>query len=176
MTESSESQRPQQRALFNLQSTPEFPEKNDKIQASGKQKTQPKYFVFPDDSSVTGSEQPELELQESQLEIAGSSEGRSQRVSVLSKGIESSSSHENMPDPEQNVRKEAPKELQSPLAKAMLAKFDETFQSSPVEKKKSKRLKIYAFKHLESVEQDILRISQRKGWQINASEDVKLSS
>ena len=81
-----------------------------------------------------------------------------------------------MPDPEQNVRKEAPKELQSPLAKAMLAKFDETFQSSPVEKKKSKRLKIYAFKHLESVEQDILRISQRKGWQINASEDVKLSS
>ena len=65
-----------------------------------------------------------------------------------------------MGEPPQTVRAQASREQQSPLAKAVLAKFDETFQSSSVEKKKNKRLKIYAFKHMQGIEHDILRISQ----------------
>ena len=52
----------------------------------------------------------------------------------------------------------------------MLARFDETFDNSPVLKKESKALKINALQHLDDIEQKILRISTEKGWKLNTSE------
>lgn len=53
----------------------------------------------------------------------------------------------------------------------MLAKFDETFDNSPILKKDSKALKINALQHLDDIEQKILRISTEKGWKLNTSDE-----
>ena len=53
----------------------------------------------------------------------------------------------------------------------MLAKFDKTFNDSPVKFKVNKTLKSNAFQQLDEIEQNISRINTEKGWKLNFSED-----
>ena len=73
----------------------------------------------------------------------------SQRVSVLSENIKKASTHENVAFQQESNTADLSSGDKSPLARAMLAKFNKTFENRTLETPEKQKIADSALQHLE---------------------------